>query len=176
MSHEGFYILINTNAPAKPHTYFGQSVGLVEFLESVLGEGSIRVREEECKRYSTFMGLLIEAYQKNDLIVFMTDCLFSAEEAALFAKVYMLDNFEGIHAQLVQRRDVDFSSYVKGRIALSLATGLAINGRLDIDFSIEGVISLPYLHEASMHYTSPQPGHFRRVEVEPRGPSISFYI
>lgn len=176
MSHEGFYIVINTNAPGTPQTHFGQSVGFVEFLNSVLGEGFVRVRDDECKRYSTFMGLLIESYQQGDNVIFMTEFMFSAEEAAHFVKVYLLDNFEGTLPQLLTRRDVDFSGYIKGRIALALETGIAVNGRLEVNFSLEGIISLPYLHEARMHYTSPRPGYFKRVEVNYNIPSICFFV
>ena len=176
MAHDGFYVLVNTNAPYEPHTHFGQNVGLVEFLDGILGEGSVRVRDEECRRYSTFMGLLVEAYQLNDTILFMTEFLFSQTEAAIFVEAYLLDNVNGVLPQLVHRKQVDFSGYIKGRIALALETAIILNGRLEVNFSLEGVISLPYLHEARMHYTSPRPGHFKRVEVDHRGPSIIFYV
>jgi hypothetical protein len=175
MSHKGFYVLINTTAPHEPHTHFGQSVGLVEFLDTVLGEGSERVRQDECWRYSTFMGLMIEAYQLHDQVLFLTEYLFSANEAALFVKMYLTDTVDGILPKLVQRREIDFSGYIRGRIALALETGIILNGRLEINFAAEGVISLPYLLEARMHYTSPRPGHFKRVEVDQSVPSILFY-
>lgn len=176
MAHEGFFVVISTKAPHETHTHYGQSVGYIEFLENALGPGATRCREEECKRYSTFLGMLIEAYTLGEHVIFFTEFLFSAEDAALFVKVYMQDNFKGLMPTLRDRSAIDLRGYVRGRIALSLDTDLAVNGRLEVNFSLEGIVSLPYLYEARMHYTSPKPGNFKRVEVDTSIPSIFFYI
>jgi hypothetical protein len=176
MAHSGYYILIEKNAPMITHVHFGQFVGYMEFLEQVLGKDCVRVREVECRRHSTFLGLLVEAYEWDEKVVFFTEFLFSNDEAQTFVGNYMSDHFSGLRAMLRARKEIDLRGYVRGRIALALDTDLPVNGRLEVNFSLEGVVSLPYLYEMQMHYTAPRPGNFARVELDTAVPSIYFFV
>jgi len=173
---EGYYVLVDKSALRVAHSHFFQWVDYVEFLHQVLSPDCMRCNMEECRRLSTFMGMQIESYEYNNKVIYFTPELFtSQDEAAVFIKHYKHDRFAGLRGQLDQRKNIDLTGYVQGRISLALETDVAINGCMEVRFSEEGDVVLPLLHFSSMHYTSPTPGYFKRIEVDPHVPSIKFY-
>ncbi len=175
MAHDGFYIIVDNTAPGLPQTHFGRSVGYVEFLDSVLGDNSVRVRIEDCELFSTLMGLYIEAYEKDNKTVFFTEDMFSAEEAAFFTTIYDQEFKTGTRALLAERKIRNHYSYIFGKIDLLLTTEITINGVLEINFLDDGPDIIPYLMMARSYYTAPKAGNFRRVELDMEKISLSFY-
>lgn len=176
MAHEGYYFLVDKSAPAVVHKHFYQWVDYIEFLHNVLSPSCARANMDQCVRLSTFMGLPIESYEDGDRVVFFTPELFmTQEETEDFIANYKQDIFEGIRPQLAQREKINLKEYVQGRINVSLQTDICINGVMEVRFSDEGCVVLPFLHFAAMYYKTPKAGNFQRIEVDKDVPSIKFY-
>ena len=174
---EGYYVMVDKSALRVAHSHFVPWIGYMDFLHRVLSPECVRVNVDECIRLSTFMGMPIESYEHENKIIYFTPELFQAQtEAATFIDHYKCDRFSGLRGQLIMREKIDLTGYVQGHISLALQTDIAVNGCMEVRFSDEGYAVLPILYHASMHYTSPTPGHFRHVEVDVDVPSIKFYV
>jgi hypothetical protein len=176
MAHEGYYFQVDKSAPAVVHKHFFQWVDYIEFLHSVLSPACVRANISQCVRLSTFMGLPIESYEDGDRVIYFTPELFmTQEETEKFITNYTMDNFDGIRPQLDRRERINLKDYVLGRISLSLQTDICINGCMEVRFSDEGCVVLPFLYFAAMFYKTPSAGNFQRIEVDTDVPSIKFY-
>lgn len=175
---EGFFIMVERDAPAIVHIHFHVKAGYMEFLNDVLGPECTLTNTDECNRYSTFMGMQIEAYTLGSKIIYFATDLFTADEAQRFVGYYNVENFSGLYATLQKRRKRRYEVYVDKKIATALDTDICQNNILEVDFSHDGPQTLLYLHAARMKYTAPLPGNFppSNVHIDPLKPSILFHV